>query len=139
ARATVAEVMRRFGEPGPERHALARTLLQQMAARNAAACVPVIVSDPLVVLAPPTDELFDPSIDEDAPAPDATSQLQIDIAPDALHKANLSGGGPYSIAFPNLGVDAPVLRANSASLVDYLRDAFRWGGFPGLARVKPDT
>jgi hypothetical protein len=54
------------------------------------------------------------------------------IAPDALHKANISGGGPYQIEVPNLAADG-VLQCEDHGLyfVEYLRLVFRFGGFPG--------
>jgi hypothetical protein len=56
----------------------------------------------------------------------------IDLAPDWLHKANVSGGGPYAMEVPNRGIDGPLLEEpHSTTFVDYLRIAFRWGGFPG--------
>ena len=59
----------------------------------------------------------------------------IDVAPDWLHKANVSGGGPYAIEVPNQGVDALLLaEPHMTTFVNYLRIAFQWGGFPGWAR-----
>ncbi|HEV7764883.1 MAG TPA: hypothetical protein VGQ76_07785 [Thermoanaerobaculia bacterium] len=54
------------------------------------------------------------------------------IAPDVCHKDNVSGGAPYEIAVPNLGLDG-ALRNHSREyyLIDYLRNALAWGGFPG--------
>jgi hypothetical protein len=63
----------------------------------------------------------------------------LEIAPDEFHKANISGGAPYSIALPNASIDAPLLDEwHATTFVDYLRICFRWGGFPGLARI-PDN
>jgi hypothetical protein len=61
------------------------------------------------------------------------------IAPDPVHKTNHSGGGPYSIRFPNPAVDAPLLGDEDyGTFVEYLSACFRWGGFPGLrASAKP--
>lgn len=59
-------------------------------------------------------------------------RISLDFAPDALHKANVSGGSPYSIRLPNGSADAPVEDApHEVTFVEYLRIAFRWGGFPG--------
>lgn len=59
--------------------------------------------------------------------------LRIPIGPDALHKANFSGGGPYEMGCDAPAVDALVLNEpNCISFVAYLRLAFEWGGFPGL-------
>ena len=59
--------------------------------------------------------------------------FRIDLAPDYLHKANISGGMPYAILVPFPGAD-PVLADERLELpfVEYLRLAFKWGGFPGL-------
>ena len=59
----------------------------------------------------------------------------IDVAPDWLHKANVSGGGPYAIEVPNQGVAALLLaEPHMTTFVNYLRIAFQWGGFPGWER-----
>ena len=58
---------------------------------------------------------------------------RIDLAPDYLHKANISGGRPYAILLPHAGAD-PVFAYERHALpfLDYLRLAFKWAGFPGL-------
>ncbi len=54
------------------------------------------------------------------------------LAPDDLHKANVSGGSPYTITIPNAGADAPFENEfHNTTFVNYLRKAFEWGGFPG--------
>lgn len=104
---------------------------------------PDVASDPLVVWAPYDDDLEEYRELGDPDDPDArddegwTGRYVIEIAPDALHKANISGGGPYAIAFPDPAADAPVLELDAPSFVGYLRECFRWGGFPGLAE-EPD-
>lgn len=98
-------------------------------------------SDPLVVWAPWEDdlaayhELGDP--DDPGALDDEgwTGRYAMEIAPDACHKANTSGGGPYHVIFPDPAADAPVQELYAPSLVAYLRECFRWGGFPGLADV----
>lgn len=56
----------------------------------------------------------------------------VEFAPDALHKANVSGGPAYAIAVPDAGADGPVLwEPHRTTFVDYLRVAFRWAGLPG--------
>lgn len=59
--------------------------------------------------------------------------FRLDLAPDYLHKANISGGGPYHMELPFFGAD-PILEGESHRLpfVEYLRMSFRWGGFPRL-------
>jgi hypothetical protein len=56
------------------------------------------------------------------------------LAPDYLHKDNISGGAPYAVELPNAGVDFLLLNERHALFfVDYLRFAIlRWGGLPGL-------
>jgi hypothetical protein len=61
------------------------------------------------------------------------------IAPDFLHKDNVSGGTPYAIALPNPGADALVVGEwHDVRFVPYLRIAILdWGGFPGLSHTNP--
>jgi hypothetical protein len=80
--------------------------------------------------------LFDEWIDQrrqEGPSP--KQPLLIDLAPDYLHKANISGGSPYCIEVPFLGAD-PLFSEERHGLpfLDYLRLAFHWAGFPGLDR-----
>jgi len=74
--------------------------------------------------------------DEDEPA-------AIEFAPDALHKANVSGGGPYSIAVPQAAADGHVDdEPNDVTFVEYLRIAILgWGGLPGWkdANIAPPS
>jgi hypothetical protein len=57
------------------------------------------------------------------------------LAPDEYHKADISGGPPYSIRLPNRGADALVeYEWHGLHFVAYLREVFACGGFPGLAR-----
>lgn len=74
--------------------------------------------------------------------PKLADPFNLDLAPDYLHKVNVSGGGPYGIELPFLGAD-PVFAAEAHELpfVDYLRLCFRWAGFPRLERHadRPDV
>jgi hypothetical protein len=73
------------------------------------------------------------------------------LAPDVLHKADISGGAPYAIRLPDGRADAPLRIVSvlvpdarlpgglgvdvpepTATLVGYLRRSFRWAGFPGF-------
>jgi hypothetical protein len=56
------------------------------------------------------------------------------LGPDAIQKANLSGGGPTIIMIPNPAMDAPLISEqwDGILFMNYLRQCFRWGGFPGL-------
>lgn len=59
--------------------------------------------------------------------------VRVDLAPDALHKVNVSGGAPYAVVLPFAGADPPFVdRALDLPFVDYLRVCFQFGGFPGL-------
>jgi hypothetical protein len=92
---------------------------------------PSYAADPLMV-APPQDliEMLEMEEDEDG-------EIRLWIAPDDLHKANVSGGSPYSIAIPNACADALFEDEwHHTTFVKYLRIAFQWGGFPGWQRNK---
>lgn len=62
-------------------------------------------------------------------------QFTIDIAPDRLHKADISGGPPYGITVPDRAADSLVLfEEHQTTFSNYLRIAFHWAGMPGLGR-----
>jgi hypothetical protein len=85
-----------------------------------------ICPDPLVVF--PLEE----AIEECQERMEDEGEAFIAIAPDDLHKADISGGAPYEIAVPDLCADAELLNEHHRLLfVDYLRLCFRFGGFPG--------
>ena len=65
--------------------------------------------------------------------PALVDPFEVDLSPDYLHKADISGGAPYSIVLPFLGAD-PTLKFERHDLpfLEYLRLCFRWAGFPGL-------
>ena len=55
------------------------------------------------------------------------------ISPNAHHKADFSDGTPYEMALPDPRADAELLNErHGIFFVDYLRLAFRFGGFPGF-------
>ena len=91
--------------------------------------------DPLVVY-PPEAAIVDLEGVDDGP--NALDQYEASLAPDDLHKDNISGGSPYSIALPDPRADSTILNERNGLLfVQYLRMAIlRWGGFPGLALQK---
>lgn len=63
-------------------------------------------------------------------------RYSLDIAPDDFFKANFSGGPAYKIVLPDARADAPLeYEWHKTTFVDYLRHCFRWGGFPGMARL----
>ena len=76
---------------------------------------------------------------EDGPYVSETGAFRIPIAPDDLHKENVSGGMWYHIEVPN-DRDDPLLLAewHETTFVEYLRICCRWGGFPGLERGGSD-
>lgn len=91
--------------------------------------------DPLVVY-PPEAALSD--LDSGEADEDISPQFEATLAPDDLHKDNISGGLPYAIALPDPSADSVFLNERRGLLfVPYLRLAIlRWGGFPGLDRQK---
>lgn len=63
---------------------------------------------------------------------DRGSTFEVSIAPDVLHKADVSGGPPYSIAVPNPAADGLLLwEPRQTTFTNYLRIAFATGGMPG--------
>ena len=62
--------------------------------------------------------------------PEIAGPLELDISADYLHKANISGDGPYSVWLPCTGTD-PLVREEEhhLSFTDYLRRAFAGKGF----------
>ncbi|MEO5899503.1 MAG: hypothetical protein ABIR68_05140 [Ilumatobacteraceae bacterium] len=97
-------------------------------------------SDPLVVDAPLDYVLSEyEQWEQDRGTQWDQGMFAIEIAPDWLHKANVSGGAPYAIDVPERGVDA-LLRwePHQTTFVNYLRVAFRWAGFPGWDRGRLD-
>jgi hypothetical protein len=66
---------------------------------------------------------------------DRGSLFELPIAPDYLHKADVSGGAPYSVAVPNPGADGLLLwEPHMTTFSNYLRIAYRMGGMPGWQR-----
>jgi hypothetical protein len=87
-----------------------------------------LVIDPLdIVLTDARERLADPEW--------GTEETRcLYVASDDYHKENISGGPPYSLLM-QAAADAPLLfEWHNTTFVDYLRQAFRWGGFPGFAR-----
>lgn len=75
-------------------------------------------------------------LDEDGESDDeAAPMYEFEIAPDACHKANMSGGGPTYFRVPNMAFDAPLVSDDEWDgmyFIAYLRVCFERGGFPGL-------
>jgi hypothetical protein len=76
--------------------------------------LPMDEMDPLCVDAPEVETHVFEEWEEQRSGidPELADPLNLDLAPDYLHKVNISGGGPYGIELPFLGVD-PVF-ANEA-------------------------
>ena len=53
------------------------------------------------------------------------------LSPDRLHKANVSGGGPYGVVVPDGCVDGLWVGETTMPFVAYLNHVFSHGGFPG--------
>ena len=91
-----------------------------------------IAPDPLVVHGLDEGMVLDEDDSEDQDDEDTERSRSLVIAPDDLHKANVSGGDPYTMTIPDLRVDGELLdERHGLFFVDYLRLAFRFGGFPG--------
>jgi hypothetical protein len=98
---------------------------------------PNCYSDPLVVYPPDGRNVYpyDPEEEwEIEIEPTSEPVYFIDLSPDSTHKANHSGGGPNCMLLPNAGADAQLISEDwhGVHFVSYLRECFRWGGFPGL-------
>jgi len=92
------------------------------------------LSDPLVVTPyfGEWEEMAELCMDaEDEDEPERLEELS--LAPDRYHKANYSGGEPYGMRAPDAAADGVFTDGNGLLFIDYLRLAFRWGGFPGWA------
>lgn len=61
--------------------------------------------------------------------PDA-GQFVLPLAPDRLHKDNVSGGPPYGIVLPDGCIDGLFVAETTTPFVAYLNWVFRNGGFP---------
>ncbi|HEU5073965.1 MAG TPA: hypothetical protein VFU02_07325 [Polyangiaceae bacterium] len=102
--------------------------------------ISLLALDPLSIDGVDADRLIDAYEDDsDQAEADEVRPLVFTVAPDFLHKQNISGGSPYEIELPPTNVfdalDPDVLNeAHDTSLVGYLRACFEYGGFP-LLRV----
>jgi hypothetical protein len=72
----------------------------------------------------------------EASHPEVVGPALLQLAPDYLHKANISGGMPYGFSVPNAEMDAVFeYEEHALPFVDYLRLCFHWGGFTRLERT----
>jgi hypothetical protein len=93
--------------------------------------------DPLVVEAPSEyiRSEYEAWVTDRGTEWDRGTAFEIPLAPDYLHKANVSGGMPYGLAIPNPGADGLLLwEPHQTTFVNYLRIAFSMGGMPGWQR-----
>jgi hypothetical protein len=97
--------------------------------------------DPLCVEGPAAGlaDFHDWYADLDMGEPATEEAFLCPIAPDVLHKDNVSGGPPYSVKLPDRGADAMVCDEwHNVCFIPYLRIAILdWGGFPGLSHANP--
>src|SRR5262249_45471431 len=70
---------------------------------------------------------------------DGSRPFEAALAPDDLHKDNISGGPPYGAVLPSAPADFILQNERHKLLfVPYLRLAIlSWGGLPGLDRHEP--
>lgn len=71
---------------------------------------------------------------------DRASYFPFPFAPDRYHKANISGGAPYSVLCNPDDLEGEVVFIEEAPLAffDHLNRVFRWGGFPGLEHASDE-
>ncbi|MBB5907397.1 hypothetical protein [Actinoalloteichus hymeniacidonis] len=62
--------------------------------------------------------------------PDTAGLFVLPLAPDRLHKENVSGGGPYGIVLPDGCADGLFAWETPMPFVSYLNWVFSEGGFP---------
>ena len=86
--------------------------------------------DPLVVYT--IEELLYQLADREPD--DGEGTVELVIAPDDLHKADISGDA-YYLRLPDARADFRFGDWHRGGFVDYLRAVFRWGGFPGWERA----
>lgn len=70
---------------------------------------------------------------EQHPDDEGMGMFTLPVAPDRLHKNNVSGGHPYGIVVPDACADALFVGETTTSFVSYLNRVFAHGGFPYTA------
>lgn len=97
-------------------------------------------ADPLVIevagLRHPGDDVRAYLLDEFEQWPEYREgrPFELPIAPDHLHKDNVSGGAPYGLVLPDACADALIVTETATSFVSYLQRVFATGGFPRPSR-----
>jgi hypothetical protein len=84
--------------------------------------------DPLLIW-PPAEVLQ--AVKAENEGGETGGEMRVLLAPDAVFKAGEGGGDAYYMTAPSACADAIFHDDNGRSFVNYLRNAFRWGGFPG--------
>jgi hypothetical protein len=67
---------------------------------------------------------------ESASEGDDAGVFVLPVAPDRLHKENVSGGAPYGFVLPDGCVDGLFVAETAMTFVSYLNHVFGHGGFP---------
>jgi hypothetical protein len=91
--------------------------------------------DPLFVY-PPSAAIgeLDEFLADKEERPQCDFPYLVPIAPDALHKEDVSGGMWYNVSVPAVDDDPPLNdEPHHTTLVAYLELAVQWAGFPGLS------
>lgn len=95
----------------------------------------LVMEDPLCIFSPQdvAEQIEEWEYQREDVAPEDWEPVELVLAPDYLHKANISGGDAYTISLPSKSVD-PIFANEKHNLpfVDYLRLCFKFGGFPRL-------
>ena len=66
-------------------------------------------------------------------------KIRLPLAPDDVSKAGCGGCGPYEMVVPNSCADGIFEDGKKRTFVNYLREVFAWGGFPGWKRKRRQT
>ena len=88
---------------------------------------PVWLTDPLVIA--PAADAIQSALDEGVAPP-----LVLPLAPDALAKAGYSGAS-FDLELPGLDTGPHGVAPLDAALLEHMRRALAWAGFPGFARL----
>jgi hypothetical protein len=95
---------------------------------------PSIYTDPLVI--DPIEAAFEVIHEWQEDIADGIGDVGpfcIPVGPEYVHKGGFSGGAPYQIEMPCTAADAMLMYEwHDTTFVQYLRECFRWGGFPGF-------
>ena len=63
----------------------------------------------------------------------AVGSFVLPVAPDRLHKANISGGSPYGFRLPDESAEGVFVAEHEMSFISYLNWVFSNGGFPAAS------